>query len=484
MSSGPLLLVLLVLAIAFIIWGTAGLNAHPFLVLLAAGYGLGLLAGLPPADVVQALTDGFGGTLGYIGIVIAAGTIIGIVLEESGGARVMADSVVRWIGRTRSALAMSLTGAVVSIPVFCDSGYVVLAPLGRSLADRTGQSVALYAVALSMGLYATHVFVPPTPGPIAAAGELGADIGTVMMLGLVVMVPVLATTYAFARFMGERIYIDPGEAVGGAQFDEGRATGAGAPPSGGRPDAGDSDHGDGTSASSREVASSGADLPPWRAFVPVAVPVLLIALKSIADLPGEPFGAGPVYEVVAFVGDPNTALLGGVVLALWAAGTRSMGTYRAWVGRGLEAAGPILLITGAGGALGEVLQTTPAGDYLGEQLAVLELGGANILLPFLMAAALKTTLGSSTVAIITSASLTAPLLGAMGLGEGLGPVMVTLAIGAGAMTVSHANDSYFWVVAEFSGMTVDEAYRLQTVGSGVAGLTGIVAVTLLSLVVL
>lgn len=479
MSTGPLLLILLVLAIAFIIYGTAGLNWHPFLVLLAAGIGLGLGAGLPPQEVITTLTEGFGGTLGYIGIVIAAGTVIGVVLEESGGARVMADTVVRWVGQARSALAMSLTGAVVSIPVFCDSGFVVLAPLGRSLADRTGQSVALYAVALSMGLYATHVFVPPTPGPIAAAGELGADIGTVMLLGLVVMVPVLATTYAFARWAGSRIYIHPDAAVGGGDREEdtgheaqpAEAKGAGERLETGQPDLeAETEHTHGPAA--------------WRAFAPVVVPVCLIALKSIGDLPASPFGSGAFYQSVAFIGDPNTALLLGVVLALWTAGARSSDTYKAWVGRGLEAAGPILLITGAGGALGEVLQTTPAGDYLGEQLAALELGGANILLPFIMAAALKTTLGSSTVAIITSASLTAPLLGAMGLGSGLGPVMVTLAIGAGAMTVSHANDSYFWVVAEFTGMTVDQAYRLQTVGSAVAGVTGIAAVTLISLFVL
>ena len=451
MASGPVLIVLLILAILFIILGTARVKMHPFLVLLITGYGLGLLAGLSPQQTIQAITEGFGGTLRYIGIVIAAGTIIGAILERSGAAHVMAESVIRWVGRARSVLAMSLTGAVVSIPVFCDSGYVVLSPLSRSLAAESKQSLATFAVALSMGLYATHVFVPPTPGPIAAAGELGADIGTVILLGLVTTIPVIATTYLFARFMGRRIYIDPAH-----KPEE-------TPP----PEAAE------TPASER--------LAPWRAFAPIVVPVLLIAVQSVADLPGKPFGEGAVYTLLRFLGNPNTALLLGVFIAFMIVKKRGPTVYGEWVGAGLKEAGTIILITGAGGALGRVLQTTPLGDYLGETLAPLGLGAFSILLPFFIAATLKTALGSSTVALITTASILAPLLDSLGLAAGVGPVLTTLAIGAGSMTVSHANDSYFWVVGQFSGMTVSQAYLLQTVGSAVAGATGIAAVFLMSL---
>ena len=254
MASGPVLIVLLILAILFIIFGTAKVKMHPFLVLLITGYGLGLLAGLSPEQTIQAITEGFGGTLRYIGIVIAAGTIIGAILERSGAAHVMAESVIRWVGRARSVLAMSLTGAVVSIPVFCDSGYVVLSPLSRSLAAESKQSLATFAVALSMGLYATHVFVPPTPGPIAAAGELGADIGAVILLGLVTTIPVIATTYLFARYMGRRIYIDPAHEPEEAPLPE--------------------------------AVEKNTSLASWKAFAPIVVPVLLIAVQSVADLPG------------------------------------------------------------------------------------------------------------------------------------------------------------------------------------------------------
>ncbi|HKJ68838.1 MAG TPA: GntP family permease [bacterium] len=450
--SGIWLLVILLLAIVFIIYGTAGLKWHPFLVLLLASYAVGLVAGLPASATIQAITDGFGGTLGSIGIIIAAGTIIGSILAKSGGTIVMANTVIRWIGEARSALAMSITGAVVSIPVFCDSGFVILSPLNNSLAARAKKSVALYAVALSMGLYSTHVFVPPTPGPIAAAGVLNADLGSVILLGIITTVPVIIVTYLFARYMGNRIYIDPEEVVATDQQQE-------------------SD-----SAPDQPVEQ---DLPrPILAFLPILVPMLLIALRSVAEFPGKIFGEGTVFAIITFFGDPNTALILGVLLVFLTVRERGPHVYRDWVGTGLKNAGTIILITGAGGALGSVLRATPIGDYLGNTLANWNIG---IFLPFLIAAAMKTAQGSSTVSIITTASIVTPLLSTMGLAGGMGPVLVTLAIGAGAMTVSHANDSYFWVVSQFSGMDVSQAYRLQTVSSGLAGVTGIIMVFVLSL---
>ena len=448
--SGPMLLVLLGLAIVFIVAMTAKVRMHPFLVLIVTAYGLGLLAGLSPGDTIKAITGGFGGTIGYIGIVIAAGTIIGFILEKSGGALVMATTVVRWVGEARSALAMSITGAVVSIPVFCDSGFVILSSLARSLAAKARESMARYAVALGLGLYTTHVFMPPTPGPIAAAGTLNADIGLVMLFGLLVTIPVIAVTYLFASFMGRRVYIDP--------------------------------HSIDADASPEEAPPEPHELPsPMLSFAPIVVPIILIALKSVADLPAKPFGEGAPAAFLSFIGNPNTALIIGVFLAFLTVRKRGPKVYGDWVGQGLTNAGTIILITGSGGALGAVLQATAIGEYLGEVLAQWNIG---IFVPFIIAAGLKTAQGSSTVSIITTASLMVPLLAPLGLDTGLGPVLVTLAIGSGAMTVSHANDSYFWVVSRFSGMEVSQAYQLHTLGTAAAGLTGILVVFLLSLAVL
>lgn len=450
--AGWFLVFLLIATIVFIVVATARYRLHPFLVLLAAAYGLGLLAGLSPVDVVGAITEGFGGTVGGIGIIIAAGTVIGVVLERSGGAQVMADAVIRLVGKARSVMAMSLTGSVVSIPVFCDSGFVVLAPLARSLASRSGRSMATYAVALSMGLYATHVFVPPTPGPIAAAAELDADVGLVIVLGLVVTLPVLVTTYLFAITMGDRIFIDP-DTVSIEDPSEGHE----APPA----------------ADSR----TGAGPKVWEAFLPIALPIALIALNSFA---AAVLGEGLVANFLRFLGDPNTALLLGVAAAfIVTARSGGAGLTQDAVGRALRVAGPIILITGAGGALGSVLRSTPITDFLSESLVLTNLG---IFLPFLLAAALKTAQGSSTVAIVTSAAIIAPLIGTLGLDSATGLALTTLAIGAGSMTVSHANDSFFWVVSQFSGMSTPQAYRLQTVASGIAGVTGIAAIWLLSLI--
>ncbi len=445
-------------SVVFVIVATARFRAHPFLVLLVAAYLVGLAAGLPGIAVVAAITEGFGGTIGYIGIVIASGTIIGALLEKTGGAALMARSVLHWIGKARSLLAMSITGLFVSIPVFCDSGFVVLAPLNRSLAKQSGTSLASFTVALSMGLYTGHVFIPPTPGPLAAAGELGADIGLVMLLGFAVSVPVIAATWFFAQVAGRRIVIegegDPEQTV--------EAPGSALP----------------ADDTSGDIQLRSA----WLAFLPILLPVLLIAAQSVASLPGRPFGEGALFALLRFIGNPNSALLLGVVAAC-AAVWRSGGRVRMeWISESLKTGGLIILITGAGGAFGKVLQATPIGEYLGDLLGSIGLGAFSMLVPFLLAASLKTALGSSTVAIITSAAIVFPLLPALGLASSFGPVLTTLAIGAGSMTVSHANDSYFWVVSQFSGMAVSQAYKLHTIGSAVAGVTGIAVVLLLGFI--
>lgn len=445
--GGMPLLGVLVVGVVLIVVATARYKLHPFLALLLGAYAIGLASGLPAAKTVAALTGGFGRTVGAIGIVIACGSIIGKVLERSGGALAMAEAVLRLIGRGRAVVAMAATGAVVSVPVFCDSGYVLLSPLNRALARQTGISIASFAVALGMGLYATHCLVPPTPGPIAVAGELHAELGTVILLGMVVVIPVVVATCAYAMFVGRRLPIDP-------VAQEDRPAPPGAP----------------------------ARLSASAAFSPVVLPVMLIALKSVAEFPDSPLAAA--RPVLSFLGDPNTALVFGVLVAAFVVRRHGRVAFGSWCGDGLKDAGTIILITAAGGALGGVLRETALAKLVGDTLGALDLGRLNIVLPFVIAAGLKTALGSSTVAMITTASLVAPLLAAMGLGDGFGPVLTTLAIASGAMMVSHVNDSYFWVITQMSGLTVTQGYRLVTVASGIAGLAAISTVLLLSLLLL
>lgn len=442
MVEGPMLLVILAAAIAFIILMTAKVHLHAFLVLLLASFGVGILSGMPLIEVVNTVTSGFGGILSYIGIVIIAGTIIGTILEKSKGTLTMANTVLGWVGEAKSALAMSITGAIISIPVYCDSGFVILSSLNKSLAKKAKISMATMAVALSTGLYATHTLVPPTPGPIAAAGNLGADLGLVIMFGVVVAIPAILAGYLWATKFASKYWVEADIEV----------------------DDGDSE----------------MNLPSvFDSFAPIVVPILLITLKSIAEFPADIFGTGNIKTFLVFIGDPTVALLLGVFIAFRLLPSYDKEYIHDWIGKGMVNAATIIMITGAGGAFGEILKTTPIGDYLGEVLSTYNLG---IFLPFIIAAALKTSQGSSTVAIITTSALLAPMLPSLGLAAPVAKALVVMSIGAGAMTVSHANDSFFWVVSQFSNMETDVAYKAYTTATLVQGLVTITVVAILSMI--
>ncbi|WP_394559071.1 GntP family permease [Aquipseudomonas alcaligenes] len=451
-----LLVLILVALIAFIVLSTTRLKLHPFLALLAAAFIAGFAYQLPSADIVKTITGGFGSILGYIGIVIVLGTVIGVILERSGAAITMAETVIKLLGERFPTLTMSIIGYLVSIPVFCDSGYVILNSLKNALAARMKISVVAMSVALATGLYATHTFVPPTPGPIAAAGNLGLDasLGLVIAVGLVVaFVTALAGMWWANRFIGRDIALE----------DDGLPLPA--------------------AEDFAELKARYGKLPTaFQAFAPIFVPILLICLGSIAVFPSKPLGEGFVLTALTFLGQPVVALLVGLALACTLLKSEDKRKeFHDHVVEGLVQAAPILLITGAGGAFGAILKVTPLGDYLGSTLSALGIG---LFMPFVVAAALKSAQGSTTVALVTTSALVAPMLGQLGLDSEMGRVLTVMAIGAGAMTVSHANDSFFWVVTQFSRMPVAVAYRAQTVATLIQGIAGIITVWLLSLVLL
>lgn len=450
------LVLILVALVVFIVLATTRLKLHPFLALLAAALLAGFAYQVPALDIAKHITTGFGGILGYIGIVIAFGTIIGVILERSGAAITMAETVIRVLGERFPTLTMSIIGYLVSIPVFCDSGYVILNSLKNALAARMKVSVIAMSVALATGLYASHTFVPPTPGPIAAAGNLGLEssLGLVILVGLFVSaVTALAGMWWANRFIGKNIPLE----------DDGAPIMA--------------------SEDYQQMRDSYGVLPSaTKAFAPIFVPIGLICLGTLANLPARPFGEGFIYTVMAFVGQPVIALAVGLGLACTLLKSdNKRKEFHDRVVEGIVAAAPILLITGAGGAFGAVLKVTPLGDYLGETLSALGIG---LFMPFLVAAALKSAQGSTTVALVATSALVAPMLGQLGLDSEMGRVLTVMAIGAGAMTVSHANDSFFWVVTQFSRMSVSTAYRAQTVATLIQGVTGILTVWLLSLILL
>ncbi len=441
MVSGGIALVLLLVAVALIIYMTAKLKMNAFVVLITVAFLYGLAIGLPLKDIVGKIRGGFGGTLGYIGIVIIAGTIIGTILEKTGAALSMTQAILKVVGKERSPLAMSMAGYVVSIPVFCDSGYVILTPLNKALAKETGKSMSIMAVALATGLYATHTLVPPTPGPIAAAGTLGADLGMVIGLGIIVSIPAMLAGYFWATHYAKKFTIE-------SDIEE----------------------------SYEELTKKYGKLPgAFHSSLPLLIPIVLILLKSIAAYPTHPFGQGGFASFMGFIGDPVTALMLGIFIALTLVkkAERSQ-ALSGWMQEGVKNAALILAITGAGGAFGSILKASPMAEFINANMAGLHLG---IFLPFIISAALKTAQGSSTVAIITTASIMAPLLTVLGLN----PALTVLAIGAGAMVVSHANDSYFWVVSQFSNMDVPTSYKAYTTATLVEGLVAFGAVAVLSI---
>lgn len=432
---------LLLLLVIFILVAVSKFNLHPFLALIIAGIIMGLLSGLDSSLVIRGLTEGFGGILTGIGIVIAFGTIIGAFLEKSGGARSIANYVLSKIGDKNSPLAMSITGFIVSIPVFCDSGFVILASLNKAIAKKTGISLVTLAVALSTGLYATHVFVPPTPGPLAAAATLNADIGLVILLGLLVAIPAALVGLFWAKYYCKDLIVD---------FES--------------------------------VPEIKQNLPsPLLSFIPLLIPLILISLKSISELPSLPFGGGAAKSFIVFAGNPVTALLIGVFLAFGLIKGTDSKTSLKWVSDSLKDAGTIILITGAGGAFGNILRVINIGDTINGLFAGAQFG---IFLPFFIAAVLKSAQGSSTVAIITTAAIVAPLIDGMGFSSEIGKALLVLSISAGAMTVSHLNDSFFWVITQFSNMDTKTGLKSHTVATLLQGIASITFLYVLSLILL
>jgi len=445
MTESVWLITVLAISVLFIILGTTKLKIHPFIVLLLTSYLAGALAGLPIEKIATTITTGFGNIMASIGIVIVLGTIIGVILEKSNAAIKLAELVLKLVGQRFPALAMSIIGYIVSIPVFCDSAFVILSSLKKSLVQKTGKSSVALSIALATGLYATHTFVPPTPGPIAAAGNLGLEnqLGLVILFGLMVAAFAMFTGYLWASYVGKKYTTSEDEIT------------------------------------EKTEVQSEIKLPSaLKSLMPILVPIFLIALRSVATYPTEPFGNGFIFMLLSFCGQPVNALLIGFLLSMLLFPKFNKQTLTGWIGDGISAAAPVLLITGAGGAFGNILKEAQIGDMLGNLLAGYQLG---IFMPFIIAAAFKTAQGSSTVALIATSALIAPLLSTVGLDSLNGKVLAVMATGAGAMTISHANDSYFWVVTQFSGMDVKTGLKTHSIGTLIQGVSSIIFIYLLTL---
>ena len=403
-----------------------------------------------PLDViVQSINDGFGNTLGKIGMIILLGVIIGAFLEHSGGAFKLAEAVLKIIGKNRVHEAMAIIGYIVSIPVFADSGFIILNPLNKSLSKEAKLSIAGTGIALILGLMLTHVMVPPTPGPIAAAGILDADIGMVMIMGIAVSAITLIVAIIYAKKYASKTWIDP------------------------VPDYND-----------EEIEQKIKEAPSAiKSFLPILIPIILIVGKSVVEFTGGDFANTSLAGFISFIGTPVIALTIGMFLAflLPRKFDKEILSTTGWVGKAMKEAAIIILITGAGGIFGTVLQNSGIADSMANTLSEANLG---IWLPFLLAAAIKTAQGSSTVALITTASIMAPLMTTLGFETDIEKALAVVAIGAGSAVVSHANDSGFWVVTQLTGMDVKTGYKLYSTGTLLVGFVAILLVWIMSMFIL
>ena len=431
-------------AIVLMVVAIARWKVHPFLAILGTAILLAALLGIPFTDIPDVIGKGFGSVMSGIALVIIFGTLIGSVLERTGGAVALARAVERVVGKRHPRLAMMLIGWIVSIPVFCDSGFVLVSPIGKSLAQRSGTSPVPLMLALAAGLFASHVFIPPTPGPVAAAGMTGLENNLLLVIGLGAVVSLLSLipAYFFAGRFGKLVTEDS----------------------------------ENPKITEDQQPSIGATL----AFLPIVLPIVLMALGSVAALVTMP---EDITAVLTFLGKPVIALMIALLSCLPLLMRQQMlGQFHDITQVSLKTAGPIIFITAAGGVLGAVVTASGFVDIIKESGDSLKALG--VVFPFLIAAILKSAQGSSTVAITTTASMmgmfsdSGSMMSALGFTSPLAAALVVMAIGAGSMTVSHANDSYFWVVTGFGGIKARDGYRTMTLMTLIMGLTAIAVIAL------
>ena len=424
------------IAIAWIILGTSYTKLHPFVVLLIAAVLLSILLGIDPIEATRLIFKGFFKIINNIGLLILFGTIIGAALEQSNATLALAKGILKSLQKLPLPYAVSCIGYLVSIPVFCDAAFVILSQLNKTLSSQTKTPMVGLTVALSTGLFAPHVLVPPTPGPLAAAANLNLE-NLVLLIGVggsIALILIFVGGW-YGNYLIKKIkYTESNESL------------------------------------KNQPTEQIFGLPSFsKAILPILIPIGLMCLGTLLKIVPQFIG----LEYLIILTKPTVALGIGMLFAFRLLFKQPKKNISKATKKGLEQAIPILAITGMGGALGSVIQTIPLQDYA---LEISTFYGFGILIPFMIAALLKTAQGSSTVAIITTSSIIFPLLSVLGLDSEMGKVWAIMALGVGSMTVSHANDSYFWIVSQMSGMDVKTAYRTHTVGTLLQGTVGIIVV--------
>ncbi|MGW5196887.1 GntP family permease [Streptomyces spiralis] len=463
------LLLVAALGIALLLFLIIKARFQPFVALLAVSIAVGLLAGLSVtelfgtvqrSDAVSTIESGMGGILGHVAVIIGLGTMLGAILEVSGGAEVLASRLLGLFGERRAPLAMGLTGLIFGIPVFFDVGIFVLAPLVYAAAKRSGKSILLYCLPLLAGLSMTHAFLPPHPGPVAAAGLLHVQLGWIILMGIVCGIPAVLAAWAYSAWIGRRIFVEVPQDMVDAADEAKRAVLQEQRRSGVRPE----------------------EQPVALATVLgiIGTPLVLILAATFSSVALDPSTGRSVIE---FFGHPFVALTIALLLAYYLLGVR-----RGWSRKSLETVstaslkpvGNILLVVGAGGVFGAVLKASGVAQALSDTFN--GVGLPVIVLSYLISLVLRVAQGSATVAIVTTAGIVAPLL-AEGHHSQAFVALVIMAISAGSIFASHVNDGGFWMVAKYFGISERDTLKTWTVLESVLSVAGFAVAAVLSLFV-
>lgn len=446
------ILIGLVIGIICLIFMIMKTKIHTFLALMIATILVGLIGGVEYSKIMESITKGFGGTLGSIGIIIGFGVMMGQLFEASGAAKKMALSFLKLFGKGREELAMAITGFLVSIPIFCDSGFIILTPLMKAISKETRKSIVSLGLALASGLVITHSLVPPTPGPVGVAGIFGVSVSSIILWGIVVAVPMVIASLAFAKFAGNKIWQIPTE-DGGWTRDQNYTC----------------------QAQGEKILEEDRLPSAFLAFSPIVVPILLILLGTISKAM---LLTGKIIDFIQFIGTPVLAVGIGLMITIYGlAKNMDRTSMMEEVETGIKSAGTIILITGAGGAFGMLIRDSGVGDIIANTLVKTSLPA--ILLPFVIATLVRFVQGSGTVAMITAASITAPIIAKLDVN----PVFAALAACTGSLFFSYFNDSFFWVINRSIGITEGkEQLRLYSIASTVAWAVGIVVLLIINMI--
>ncbi|UII20198.1 GntP family permease [Fulvivirga ligni] len=417
-----------------------------FLALLITSLVVGILAGLPPIDLVKSVQNGMAGTLGFVATVVGLGSIFGALLEHSGGAQALANYMLRKFGVKNASWSMVITGFLVAIPVFFDVAFIILVPLVYALKKQSGKSILLYGIPLLAGLAITHAFIPPTPGPVAVADIVGADLGWVILFGFITGIPAaIVSGPLFARFIAKRIDATPPELT--------------------------------------EAQQTTLSTTPFAIISIISIPILLILINTFANSPLlANYIPNNLRSWLGFLGHPFTALIIANLVTWYFLGIRKGQTTQTLMDistKSLAPAGVIILITGAGGAFKQVLIDTGIGEMIANSMQSMDV--PLLVFGFLIAAIVRILQGSSTVAMITAAGMSAPLIAAFGPGE-MQKALLVISIASGATILSHLNDSGFWLVSRYFGLTENQTLKSWTVMTTLIALVGLAAALTINLV--